>query len=58
MKCGAGCSRLVCGEEGLDRLAEPDPRASTWPHSQSWGYAPSGALGTVVLILIVLFLLG
>jgi len=30
----------------------------TWPHSQSWGYAPSGVLGTVVLILIVLFLLG
>jgi hypothetical protein len=30
----------------------------TWPHSQSWGYAPSGILGTVVLILIVLFLLG
>ena len=30
----------------------------TWPHSQSWGYAPSGVLGTVVLILVVLFLLG
>jgi Protein of unknown function (DUF3309) len=30
----------------------------TWPHSQSWGYAPSGVLGTVVLILIVPFLLG
>jgi hypothetical protein len=30
----------------------------TWPHSQSWGYAPSGILGTVVLILVVLFLLG
>ena len=30
----------------------------TCPHSQSWGYAPSGILGTVVLILVVLFLLG
>jgi uncharacterized protein DUF3309 len=30
----------------------------TWPHSRSWGYAPSGVLGTVVVILIVLFLLG
>jgi hypothetical protein len=30
----------------------------TWPHSRSWGYAPSGLLGTVVVILIVLFLLG
>jgi len=30
----------------------------TWPHSREWGYAPSGIVGTVVLILIVLFLLG
>jgi len=30
----------------------------TWPHSRKWGYAPSGIVGTVVLILIVLFLLG
>jgi hypothetical protein len=30
----------------------------TWPHSRQWGYAPSGILGTVVVILIVLFLLG
>jgi hypothetical protein len=30
----------------------------TWPHSREWGYAPSGLLGTVLLILIVLFLLG
>jgi hypothetical protein len=28
----------------------------TWPHSQSWGYYPSGGLGLVVLILIVLVL--
>jgi len=30
----------------------------TWPHSREWGYAPSGIVGTVVLILVVLFLLG
>jgi len=29
-----------------------------WPHSRSWGYGPSGLLGTVVVILIVLFLMG
>lgn len=30
----------------------------TWPHSRSWGYAPSGIVGVVLVILIVLFLLG
>ncbi len=30
----------------------------TWPHSREWGYAPSGALGTVLLIVIILLLLG
>ena len=30
----------------------------TWPHSQSWGYAPSGGLGLVLVILLVLLLLG
>ncbi len=29
-----------------------------WPHSKSWGYAPSGGLGLVVVILVVLLLLG
>ncbi|QKE64067.1 DUF3309 domain-containing protein [Aquipseudomonas campi] len=29
-----------------------------WPHSRSWGYAPSGGLGLVVIILIILVLLG
>ena len=28
----------------------------TWPHSRSWGYYPSGGLGLVVLILVVLLL--
>ena len=30
----------------------------TWPHSRSWGYAPSGAIGLVALILVVLILTG
>jgi hypothetical protein len=30
----------------------------TWPHSRGWGYAPSGGLGLVVLILLVLLLSG
>ena len=30
----------------------------TWPHSKSWGYYPSGALGLILLILLILFLTG
>ena len=30
----------------------------TWGHSRSWGYGPSGGLGLVVVILIVLLLMG
>jgi hypothetical protein len=30
----------------------------TWPHSRNWGYAPSGAIGLLLAILIVLLLLG
>jgi len=30
----------------------------TWPHSRNWGYAPSGTLGLVVIVLIVLLLMG
>ncbi len=30
----------------------------TWPHARTWGYGPSGIVGAVVLILIVLFLMG
>jgi len=30
----------------------------TWPHSRQWGYYPSGGLGLVLLILIVLLLVG
>ena len=29
-----------------------------WPHSRSWGYYPSGGIGLLVIILLVLVLLG
>jgi hypothetical protein len=29
-----------------------------WPHSRSWGYAPSGTLGLLVVILLLLALSG
>jgi len=29
-----------------------------WPHSRNWGYGPTGGLGLVVIILIVLLLMG
>jgi hypothetical protein len=30
----------------------------TWPHSRNWGYGPTGGLGLVLVILVVLLLLG
>jgi hypothetical protein len=30
----------------------------SWPHSRNWGYAPSGTLGLIVIILLVLVLTG
>jgi len=30
----------------------------SWPHSRSWGYGPSGILGIIVLVVIVLLLTG
>ena len=29
-----------------------------WPHSRSWGYAPGGVVGLVVIVLLILLLLG
>jgi len=29
-----------------------------WPYSRSWGYYPSGGLGVIVLILVILLLMG
>jgi hypothetical protein len=30
----------------------------TWPYSSGWGYYPSGGLGIVLVILIVLLVMG
>ncbi|MCC7045158.1 MAG: DUF3309 domain-containing protein [Alphaproteobacteria bacterium] len=30
----------------------------TWPHSRGWGYGPSGALGVVLVVVLVLALTG
>jgi hypothetical protein len=30
----------------------------TWPYSAEWGYYPSGGLGLVLVILLILLLLG
>ena len=30
----------------------------SWPHSRNWGYAPSGGLGLVLIILLILVLMG
>lgn len=32
--------------------------APIWPHSQSWGYGPSGILGLVIIVLLILMLAG
>jgi hypothetical protein len=29
-----------------------------WPHSRNWGYGPSGGLGVVLLVVLILFLTG
>ena len=30
----------------------------TWPHSRNWGYYPTGGLGVILLILVILMLMG
>jgi Protein of unknown function (DUF3309) len=30
----------------------------TWPYSSGWGYYPSGGLGLVLIILIILLVMG
>ena len=30
----------------------------TWPHSRNWGYYPSGGLGLILLILLIVVLMG
>lgn len=28
-----------------------------WPHSRNWGYGPSGGLGTILIIILIIVLL-
>jgi hypothetical protein len=30
----------------------------TWPHSKGWGYAPSGVVGVVLIVVLVLLVAG
>ena len=30
----------------------------TWPYSSGWGYYPAGGLGTILIVLLILALLG
>ena len=30
----------------------------TWPHSRSWGYVPSGTVGLILVVLVILALVG
>ena len=29
-----------------------------WPHSRSWGYAPGGVIGLIVVVVLILVLMG
>ncbi len=29
-----------------------------WPHSKNWGYYPTGGVGLILIILLILYLLG
>jgi hypothetical protein len=30
----------------------------TWPYSSGWGYYPAGGLGTILVVLLILVLIG
>ncbi len=30
----------------------------SWPHSRNWGYGPSGGIGLLVIIIVVLLVMG
>ena len=30
----------------------------SWPHARNWGYGPSGLLGTVLIVLLILMFMG
>lgn len=30
----------------------------TWPHSRAWGYGPSGIVGVILIVILILALMG
>jgi hypothetical protein len=32
--------------------------APVWPHAQSWGYGPTGILGVILIVILILFVMG
>jgi hypothetical protein len=30
----------------------------TWPHARNWGYGPSGLLGVILVVVLILLLMG
>ncbi|MCC2644717.1 MAG: hypothetical protein K0R49_1632 [Burkholderiales bacterium] len=32
--------------------------APTWPYSKGWGYYPSGGIGLILIVILILFLMG
>ena len=62
--------RLLAGRDFTDRDAPNAPLVAivmilllagaipTWPHSRRWGYGPSGGIGLVLLVILVLVLMG
>lgn len=30
----------------------------TWPHARKWGYGPSGVVGLILVVVIILFVMG
>ena len=30
----------------------------SWPHSRAWGYGPSGVLGLIVVVLLIMVVMG
>jgi hypothetical protein len=32
--------------------------APTWPHSRNWGYRPSGTLGIILIVVLILIFAG
>jgi hypothetical protein len=39
-------------------LVLPVGALPAWPYSAGWGYYPSGALGTILIVVLILALLG